>query len=299
MDKEKLITKLLQDKIWALNDAAQMLAYESKENGGLNKIKRNINEAIEKSFLTMIDQTISKNKVYVSPKNFLLWADSQDFILPYNLLEHYFSDFPDFDVWLAMSTWHYNEAAALLCLLDPKMLGQGGRIEKIPIKIRSRFPCIGKILQNAAYAGDLYKYDDIYEGVSAFVSPDASYSVLTYLKFWEEKLQKLIPLPQPLLEALEEYNQKESAGAGNGQQNINNDKPKIHGNAERFAQNREQVLGAALSVLKKYPEQCSTAADILRLVEEKSPLFWRETSEIPLSHDKASRLINQWLKKLE
>lgn len=79
--------------------------------------------------------------------------------------------------------------------------------------------------------------------------------------------------------------------------------PKTHGNTEVNAQKREEVLGAALSVLATWPEQCRNnagaveATKIRKLIEEKALLFWKATGEPPLSTDKIEREIRKWMKK--
>lgn len=76
-----------------------------------------------------------------------------------------------------------------------------------------------------------------------------------------------------------------------------------HGNTEKHAKKREEILGAALSVLANWPEQCKNNAGVIqatkirKLIEEKAPLFWKETREPPLSTDKIEREISQWIKK--
>lgn len=76
-----------------------------------------------------------------------------------------------------------------------------------------------------------------------------------------------------------------------------------HGNIERFAKNREQILGAALSVIIQWPVQCQNisgkfeATKIAKLVDDKSYLFWPETREPPLSLEKMEREINKWINK--
>jgi hypothetical protein len=70
-----------------------------------------------------------------------------------------------------------------------------------------------------------------------------------------------------------------------------------HGNTERCAANREQCLGAALAVLKAWPDQCTGCTAIATLVDEKAGLFWPDTSEPPLSHERLTRLIDDWLSK--
>ena len=76
---------------------------------------------------------------------------------------------------------------------------------------------------------------------------------------------------------------------------------KTHGNSERFAKNREQVLGAALSVITQWPNQCQNtsgkfeATKIAKLIDEKSFLYWPETNEPPLSLEKMEREISKWI----
>jgi hypothetical protein len=77
---------------------------------------------------------------------------------------------------------------------------------------------------------------------------------------------------------------------------------KTHGNAERFARNREEVLGAALSVIVQWPKQCKNssgkfeATKIAKLIDEKSLLYWPETGEPPLGREKMEREISKWIK---
>lgn len=78
---------------------------------------------------------------------------------------------------------------------------------------------------------------------------------------------------------------------------------KPHGNTERFAKKREQVLGAALSVLARWPNECKNglgkieATKIRELIENKGYLFWRENGEPPLSTGEIEKLIREWLNK--
>ena len=76
---------------------------------------------------------------------------------------------------------------------------------------------------------------------------------------------------------------------------------KTHGNAERFAEKREQVLGVALSVITQWPDQCRNssgkfeARKIAKLIDQKSPIYWPLTGEPPLSLDKMEREISKWI----
>ena len=75
------------------------------------------------------------------------------------------------------------------------------------------------------------------------------------------------------------------------------------GRGEHHAKNREQVLGAALSVLSNFPEQCRNnqgkveATKVRQLIDDKAPLFWEEDNEPPLSIEVIERLIREWINK--
>lgn len=77
----------------------------------------------------------------------------------------------------------------------------------------------------------------------------------------------------------------------------------IHGNTEINAKKREEVLGAALAVLAKWPNECRAgsgnikATKIRELIESKGYLFWREDGEPPLKTSEIENLIREWLKK--
>jgi len=72
---------------------------------------------------------------------------------------------------------------------------------------------------------------------------------------------------------------------------------------EHHSKNREQVLGAALSVLSNFPEQCRNiqgkveATKVRELIDAKAPLFWEEVNEPPLSIEGIERLIREWINK--
>jgi hypothetical protein len=77
--------------------------------------------------------------------------------------------------------------------------------------------------------------------------------------------------------------------------------PNAH--SERHATNREQILGAALSVVTKFTVNCQNkegkfeATKIAHMIDEKAYLYWRDTAEPPLSLSKMERIISDWLKK--
>lgn len=79
---------------------------------------------------------------------------------------------------------------------------------------------------------------------------------------------------------------------------------KKHGNTEINAQKRVEILGAALAVTTKWEKLCKNnkgafeATKIGQLIDQKAPLFWRDTGEPPLSKDCIIDLIREWLKKV-
>ncbi len=72
---------------------------------------------------------------------------------------------------------------------------------------------------------------------------------------------------------------------------------------DRHAVNREQVLGAAMSVIAKYPSQSKNkqgkieATKVRILIEEKALLFWQKDGEPPLKSESIEKLIREWLNK--
>lgn len=78
---------------------------------------------------------------------------------------------------------------------------------------------------------------------------------------------------------------------------------KTHKSTEINAQKREQILGAALSVLASWPNECKSnsgkiqATKIRELIENKGYFFWRENGEPPLATSEIEKLIRLWLNK--
>jgi hypothetical protein len=77
---------------------------------------------------------------------------------------------------------------------------------------------------------------------------------------------------------------------------------KVHGNAERHAAKREQVLGAAFAVLAKWPKECRdakgdpVASKIAAMVDAKAGLFWPD-AKLPLATDSIADHLREWIKK--
>lgn len=77
---------------------------------------------------------------------------------------------------------------------------------------------------------------------------------------------------------------------------------KPHGNTEYNAGKREQVLGAAVAVLAKWPEECRdkkgepVASKIAAMVDAKAELFWHD-AQPPLATDSIADHLRDWIKK--
>ncbi|HSD59325.1 MAG TPA: hypothetical protein VLC55_00530 [Burkholderiales bacterium] len=67
---------------------------------------------------------------------------------------------------------------------------------------------------------------------------------------------------------------------------------------EAPADAREQVLGAALAALSRFPERCRDAAGIRRVIEDNAPLIWSETRKPPLPAAEMEALVAEWLRRL-
>jgi len=76
---------------------------------------------------------------------------------------------------------------------------------------------------------------------------------------------------------------------------------KPHGNAEIYASKREEILGAALAVIAKYPDECRNKRGILggsniaKLIDDHSYALFG-TTDPPKARDGMENLINKWLK---
>lgn len=76
--------------------------------------------------------------------------------------------------------------------------------------------------------------------------------------------------------------------------------PKPHRNKERFASDREKVLGAAIAAITNWPEQCKRGESyngkrIATVLDQKARLWW-ESGLAPMEIDTMARLINKHLK---
>jgi hypothetical protein len=77
-----------------------------------------------------------------------------------------------------------------------------------------------------------------------------------------------------------------------------------HGNTEINTKNKAEVLGAALAVLSKWPDECKhkngnfAASKIAEKIEAEARLFWPDKDRAPLKVETMAEHINEWLKKV-
>lgn len=74
--------------------------------------------------------------------------------------------------------------------------------------------------------------------------------------------------------------------------------------AEKYAKAREEVLGAAVALLAKFPDAYArgsriNVAKLVRDIDDKAKLFWPDTLDMPISSDVAEDLISGWIAKAE
>jgi hypothetical protein len=127
-----------------------------------------------------------------------------------------------------------------------------------------------------------------FEGCGPYGKGDVLVKPLELLNWYSQK-SFLSDLPKVLAQALD---------------NDVTHKPIPHGNAERFAGFREQVLGAGIACLAMWPEDCRkgdgtvNASALARLVDDKAQLFWPESMEVPLSPRVAEEQFRNWFSKV-
>lgn len=99
--------------------------------------------------------------------------------------------------------------------------------------------------------------------------------------------------------ALRMFEQRLSEVEDENTTGIVNTKP--NGHTERHAQNREQVLGAALHAVLHWPEECKNkngyvqARKIAKCIENHSVFLFPETGASPLSEGQMERIVGKWV----
>lgn len=179
---------------------------------------------------------------------------------------------PDYETrcqaWAQRDRWSVDEAANLLCGTDPQrpLALKGAEHTTLNEQIQALRVLISR--------ADLPKAGKFAPTVPA-----------KDLIAWARK--KGLEIPPPLLQAM-------------GQKAPGENTP-IHGNALANAERRQQVLGAAVAVLVKYPVQCKdrggkpTGVQIARIIEQHQDTLFTE-GVAPFTIRTMSELINKYLR---
>ena len=178
--------------------------------------------------------------------------------------------------WLELPSLTIREAALLLHGLNPRLqrMNFNFRLER-NTKFRRTF----EIIESAAAAEE-----PILVGNQGRVSP-------IKLVKWIRENGKNIAFPTEISEWFGEKIRNGEVMVGK----------KPHGNTERHAGNREEVLGAALAIALHFPEECRfknnkpNAARIRELVEKIPYENWPGGEGPPLMTNRIATTINSWL----
>ena len=109
---------------------------------------------------------------------------------------------PDYQYWLAMSHWTLEEASLLICGLDPERdLPQDKilRLEKTSVAYK-----VYELLKRAQKDHILYDYDEKYTRQACNIMRGNEFTIITYLRFWNDKLKSIVEIPETLKGFLEE-----------------------------------------------------------------------------------------------
>lgn len=167
--------------------------------------------------------------------------------------------------------------------------------------------------QNSLFPLSLNRY--LFVGVDDLIEIDRSGEIEAFIFFDESEdmlvFEKSLTIKSEHLRIVDDERRRFEAELSGEQPNIDNPMSpseqikKPHGNSENNAKKREQILGAALSVVASFSSLCTNntgkyeATKIAAMIDEKSLLFWPETGEPPLARETIERLISSHLKKIE
>lgn len=234
----------------------------------------------------------------------------------YEKLEKLFSHYFRRRVNLYIEFYGYDKKYGFLCsYAHSEQVNIAGFHDRSPTQLNgyfqlSRDDCMGyfKAYLDSKKHGEwpLYDYkainrvkdiDGTYWSLRDIEKEDREKGPVYYLSLLYPEINELILCKKEVI-ALTEFtiNQK------NKLTNTSNQRP---AKSEGYAKNREEVLGAALSVLAQYRDQCVTStgtikgAKIAKLVIDKATLFWPSTHEPPLESETIPKIINEWLKKTQ
>lgn len=187
---------------------------------------------------------------------------------------------PDYDYWIKLPSWSIREAVLLLHEKDPNTPNYNSNYisdKSNPESVTRRKIISAKKIKDLEGFGKKEVQLKPFKLLKWASNPDLGIIVPIELSTWLKK-------------KLEE---EDLHIAG-----------KSHGKAEKFAANRELVMGAAFVVFARYKGQATdskgkpTGNKIAKLIEQHQSKLFPEKGVAPLLTETMARLINKWLRKI-
>jgi len=224
------------------------------------------------------------------------------------------------DMALASHLWKLPQAIRLTTTINVSKEEQRSfdRLNKYPaIRITDyavvRHP-LAPMALDAIEAGDVKNFSGMEPVGPTYV--DRMYSAkvkpMDFLK-WREGNAHVWPLRQEMQDAIVRYQARRERGL-TGRTRNGADSPghgdigpaKIHGNSLVNARKHEEILGAALACLVKYPQLCKSmrgdeiaATGISRTMQQLAEKLFPETGDLPMSEEGITDLLRKHIQKLQ
>ncbi|HVS25820.1 MAG TPA: hypothetical protein VHE58_00675 [Burkholderiales bacterium] len=198
---------------------------------------------------------------------------------------------PTYGKWCNRKLWTVHEAICLLLAIEPetpwlKDSHSVGGANPLIVALEQ----YAELVREAMIGGTLkpFSRDDL-----SLAVPDRRVNPREFLE-WAQSRQ--IAIPNELAPVLEQDPlQRLAEGIAGAELSARHYSRRI---VDRFPDAHEQVLGAALAVLRSFPERCRDVAGIRRIIEDNASLIWPDTHKLPLRADEVERLIGRWLNRL-
>jgi len=196
---------------------------------------------------------------------------------------------PDYAKWCDRRLWTVHDAVCLMLALEPDTARHDpgaaiGGFNPVELAIEQ----YGEHAEEAMRSGTLQPFsreDLARPTLQRRVDPHA---FLKCAKTWD------VPIPDELTSGLACKSRRPPVVPSTTLEHLG----RGYLGADYIEEAREQVLGAALSVLKTYPERCVDAISIRRAIEDNASTLWPETCRPPLTAMAMERLISRWFGRL-
>ena len=196
---------------------------------------------------------------------------------------------PDYAKWCDRQLWTVHDAVCLMLALEPDTARHDpstviGGFDPVELAIEQ----YGEHAEEAMRSGALQPFsreDFARPTLQRRVDPHA---FLKCAKTWD------VPIPDELTSTLACRPQRPPVVPSTTLEHLG----RGYLGADYIEEAREQVLGAALAVLRAYPERCVDAVAIRRAIEDNASMLWPDTGRPPLTAMAMERLISRWFGQL-